>query len=86
DPQKYRTKEEVESYRKHDPILIFQDRLIADKVIKEYDVADLENQIESLVAEVVAFAESSPEPALPTLFEDVYADAYPLASLRQGGF
>jgi pyruvate dehydrogenase E1 component alpha subunit len=86
DPQKYRTKEEVESYRKHDPILIFQDRLMADKVIKESDVADYENQIESLVAEVVAFAESSPEPALPTLFEDVYADAYPLASLRQGGF
>ncbi|AEJ19853.1 pyruvate dehydrogenase (acetyl-transferring) E1 component subunit alpha [Gracilinema caldarium] len=85
DPQKYRTKEEVESYRKHDPILIYQDRLLADKVIKESDVEALENEIEGLVAEAVAFAESSPEPALPTLFEDVYADSYPLEQLRQGG-
>jgi pyruvate dehydrogenase E1 component alpha subunit len=85
DPQKYRSKEEVESYRKHDPILIYQDRLIADKIIKESDVEALENQIETLVAEAVAFAESSPEPALPTLFEDVYSDSYPLETLRQGG-
>jgi pyruvate dehydrogenase E1 component alpha subunit len=85
DPQKYRTKEEVESYRKHDPILIYQDRLLAEKIIKDADVQALENQIEALVAEAVAFAESSPEPALPTLFEDIYADSYPLETLRQGG-
>lgn len=86
DPQKYRTKEEVEAYRQHDPILIYQDRLIAEKTIKQAEVEEMEGQIENLVAEVVAFAESSPEPSLPTLFEDVYADAYPLETLRQGGF
>lgn len=86
DPQKYRTKDEIESYRKHDPILIYQDRLLSDQVIKQSDVETLENQIETLVAEAVAFAESSPEPALPTLFEDVYAGAYPLETLREGGF
>lgn len=86
DPQKYRTKDEIESYRKHDPILIYQDRLLSDQVIKQSDVETLENQIETLVAEAVAFAESSPEPALPTLFEDVYAGAYPLETLQEGGF
>lgn len=86
DPQKYRTKDEIESYRKHDPILIYQDRLLSDQVIKQSDVETLENQIETLVAEAVAFAESSPEPALPTLFEDVYAGAYPLETLKEGGF
>lgn len=86
DPQKYRTKDEIESYRKHDPILIYQDRLLSDQVIKQSDVETLENQIETLVAEAVAFAESGPEPALPTLFEDVYAGAYPLETLREGGF
>ncbi|MCA1950550.1 MAG: pyruvate dehydrogenase (acetyl-transferring) E1 component subunit alpha [Treponema sp.] len=86
DPQKYRTKEEVEAYRQHDPILIYQDRLIAEKIIKQAEVEEMEGHIENLVAEAVAFAESSPEPALPTLFEDVYADAYPLETLRQGGF
>lgn len=85
DPQKYRIKDEVELYRQHDPILIYQDRLLADKVLKETDVEILENQIESMISEVITFAESSPEPALPTLFEDVYADVYPMETLRQGG-
>ncbi|MFQ3547273.1 MAG: thiamine pyrophosphate-dependent enzyme, partial [Termitinemataceae bacterium] len=85
DPQKYRTKEEVETYRQHDPILIHQDRLLSSRMISQKEIEKMETEIEDIVATSVAFAESSPEPALPTLFEDVYADAYPLETLAAGG-
>lgn len=83
DPQKYRTKEEVESYRAHDPILVLQDKLMEEKALSAKELEAVEAEIDALVADSVAFAEVSPEPSLPTLYEDVYAGPYPSAA-REG--
>ncbi len=80
DPQKYRSKDEVEEYRRRDPIVLFRDRLEGEKIVDEKTLAGMETEIDAIVEESVSFAESSPEPALATLFEDVYSGPYPSAS------
>ena len=82
DPQKYRSKEEVESYRAHDPILILRDRMEAEKTITAAELEAMEAEIESVVADAVSFAESSPEPSASTLYDDVYSGPYPRAALE----
>lgn len=81
DPQKYRTKEEIEAYRKQDPILILQAKMEAESSISEKEVAAMEADADAAVAEAVAFAEASPEPSLSELYRDVYAGDYPSAAL-----
>ena len=81
DPQKYRSKEEVESYRQKDPILVLQDRLQKSKAISAKEIEAIEAEIDAIVEEAVAFAEASPEPSIPTMYDDIYAGPYPAAAL-----
>lgn len=74
DPQKYRTKDEIEEYKKQDPILILQDRMEKDGVLSEKEFHDMEAKIQVQVDEATEFAEKSEEPAIHTLYEDVLAD------------
>ena len=73
DPQKYRTKDEIEEYRKQDPILILKGRLEKDGLLSEKDFEGYENEIKARVEEAAEFAEKSEEPALHVLYEDVLA-------------
>ena len=68
----YRTKEEVEDQKKNDPVKLFEERLLQDKVFSQNDIKKLENEIKKIVMEAVEFAEKSPAPSLDTLYEDVY--------------
>jgi len=70
----YRTKEEVEREKQRDPIAIFVERCLKDGVLADADVKAVEKDVNDLVDEAVAFAESSPEPAPEELFTDVYKD------------
>jgi len=81
DPQKYRTKEEVERYRSHDPILIFQDRLLKENQVSPELVAHMDEEIEKQIADAVRYAEEGAEPSLPSLYDDVYAGPYPRSAL-----
>ncbi|HCM25279.1 MAG: pyruvate dehydrogenase (acetyl-transferring) E1 component subunit alpha [Treponema sp. GWB1_62_6] len=82
DPQKYRTKEEVQAYHSQDPILNLTQRMEASKAITRKEIEAMEEEIEKIVAESVAFAEASPEPSASVLYEDVYASPYPLGSME----
>jgi pyruvate dehydrogenase E1 component alpha subunit len=73
DPAKYRSKEELEEYKRQDPVLILKDRLISEKKITEQDYKKLDDECRALSAEAVEFAEQSGEPALDELYTDVYA-------------
>ena len=73
DPQKYRTREEVDEYKKQDPILILETRMKEEGL---WDAARAEAQdkaAEEATRDSVEFAENSAEPALHTLYEDIYA-------------
>jgi pyruvate dehydrogenase E1 component alpha subunit len=72
DPEVYREKEEVEEWRAKDPIKTFRDRLLAEDVISEEEVEELRERIEKRVTEAVEFADSSPEPPLESLYENLY--------------
>src|SRR4051794_18942803 len=72
DPEVYRTKEEVEEWRKKDPITVFRDRLLAEGLISEDDVERMRERVEQRVVGAVAFADSSPEPPLESLYDHLY--------------
>jgi pyruvate dehydrogenase E1 component alpha subunit len=72
DPEVYRTKEEVEEWRQKDPVKTFRDRLLAEDVISEEEIAELRERIEKRVTETVEFADNSPEPPLESLYENLY--------------
>jgi pyruvate dehydrogenase E1 component alpha subunit len=73
DPAKYRTAEELESYKKQDPIVILKDALEAEGAITAAEYAALDAEIKAACDEAVRFAEESPEPALSALYEDILA-------------
>jgi pyruvate dehydrogenase E1 component alpha subunit len=78
DPQKYRTKEEVESYKSIDPLIQVHDILIKNKYASEKELEKMEELIKKEVDEAVVFAEESPEPQPHELYEDVYTQTdYP---------
>jgi pyruvate dehydrogenase E1 component alpha subunit len=72
DPEVYRTKEEVEEWRKKDPITAFRDRLLAEGVISEDEVGEMLERVEERVLDAVAFADASPEPPLESLYDHLY--------------
>lgn len=84
DPQKYRTKEEVEAFKEGDPILVLVKRMKEGKLLSDKELEAMEAEADAEAAAAVAFAESSPEPSTAALREDVYAGPYPAE--REGGY
>jgi Dehydrogenase E1 component len=72
DPEEYRTKEEVEEWRKRDPIETFGKRLTDDGVLSDKDLAKLDEKAVATVDEAVKFADGSPFPDLDSLYDDIY--------------
>jgi pyruvate dehydrogenase E1 component alpha subunit len=78
DPQKYRTKEEVEEYKDKDPIEVVKAKLLSDFNVKEAEIEEIQERIRIEVDECVKFAEESPWPAEDELLKDVYVqEDYP---------
>jgi pyruvate dehydrogenase E1 component alpha subunit len=72
DPEEYRTKEQVEEWRRRDPIVLFTERLVREGVLSEDDATELDAQAVARVDEAVAFADASPHPPPESLYDDVY--------------
>jgi pyruvate dehydrogenase E1 component alpha subunit len=78
DPAKYRTKEEVESYKAQDPIEIVREILLSNKLASEDEIETINKKIADIVEDSVKFAEESPYPDPSELYKDVYMqDDYP---------
>jgi pyruvate dehydrogenase E1 component alpha subunit len=73
DPLNYRDKEEVDEWRKSDPIERFKARLLDARIMDETRLQQLEEQVNAAVEEAIEFARNSPEPLPETLMEDIYA-------------
>lgn len=74
DPERYRKQEEVKKWEEQDPIGIYNAYLIADEGISAETLDEIEVRASEDVQKAVEFAEASPEPALETLFDDIYAE------------
>jgi pyruvate dehydrogenase E1 component alpha subunit len=74
DPERYRKQEEVKKWQENDPIGIFRKHLLEKKTISAKALDEIDAQVEEELNKAVEFAESSPEPAMEELFENVYVD------------
>ena len=72
DPAKYRGKEEVEEYKKQDPIELVKATILKEKYAKEADLEAMDEKIKEIVEEAVNFAEESAYPDPSELFHDIY--------------
>jgi pyruvate dehydrogenase E1 component alpha subunit len=78
DPQKYRTKEEVEQWKSRDPLEMCRDRILTNKIATEAELDEIDARVKEKVEASVKFAEESPYPEPEAAFQDVYMDAeYP---------
>lgn len=79
DPQKYRTKDEVEGYKQRDPVEVIKKVLLDRKFATEKDIEAIETKVAAQVEESVRFAEESPYPDASEAFTEVYQEPdYPL--------
>jgi len=74
DPQKYRSKQEVEEWMQHDPIDHCLNVIKANKWLTAKEITEVEEWVKKEVAESVEFAENSPYPEGKDLYEDIYQE------------
>ncbi|MBO0936307.1 pyruvate dehydrogenase (acetyl-transferring) E1 component subunit alpha [Fibrella sp. HMF5335] len=72
DPQKYRSKDEVEEYKQRDAIETIKQYILKNGLATEADLAAIDQKIKATVDEAVKFAEESPYPPAEEAFKDVY--------------
>ncbi|HMQ47835.1 MAG TPA: pyruvate dehydrogenase (acetyl-transferring) E1 component subunit alpha [Saprospiraceae bacterium] len=78
DPAKYRTKEEVESYKERDPIKITENNILQNKIATEEELKAIQVKIKKEIDDSVKFAENSPYPDPSELWTDNYTqEDYP---------
>jgi 2-oxoisovalerate dehydrogenase E1 component alpha subunit len=74
DDRTYRTREEVEQWRKKDPITVFERYLMSVDVLDDARVTELREGAKAEVAEGVRVAEQAPFPEPESAERHVYAD------------
>ncbi len=78
DPQKYRSKEEVDEYKQQDPIEKVLNTILTNKFATQEEIDAIDARINAVVEESVKFAEESPWPDDSEVYKDVYLDTeYP---------
>ena len=79
DRNRYRSKEEIDTWRARDPIVRFEAEILALGLATEARVAAIGTEVEDEMAEAAAKASASPWPAAADVMRDVYS---PAASAR----
>ena len=74
DPQKYRSKEEVDDYKDQDPISKVLRTILDNSFATEAEIAAIDAKIDLVVEESVKFAEESPWPDDSEVYKDVYVN------------
>ncbi len=78
DPQKYRTKEEVEAYKQRDPVEQVRDTILKKKFATAAELEAIEAKVNAQVEESVKFSEESAFPDPKEALTDIYVQTdYP---------
>lgn len=72
DPQVYRTKEEVEQWKKKDPLLKMEKDLLGQNILTQNTIEQMRNQAQDEINQAVQFAFDSPEPLKEELLTDIF--------------
>jgi pyruvate dehydrogenase E1 component alpha subunit len=68
----YRTREELTEQKRSDPINFLQERLTSEGLLDANMVKGIGIEIEKIVTDAVAFADSSPYPPVESVHDDLY--------------
>lgn len=78
DPQNYRTKEELNDYKKKDPIETTLAKIKKNKWATEEEIKAIQDKIKKIVDDSVKFAEESPFPTDDQVYDSIYVqEDYP---------
>jgi TPP-dependent pyruvate/acetoin dehydrogenase alpha subunit len=77
DPDLYRAKEEIEQWKKSDPITLFERQLRDRKVLADSDISRIEADVAAEIEEAVRFAEAAPWEPVEQLLNDVQGPLAP---------
>jgi pyruvate dehydrogenase E1 component alpha subunit len=72
DPEEYRTKEQVEEWRRRDPINTFADRLVRGGALPSDGLAQIDRAAVERIDAAVRFADESPFPPPESLYDHIY--------------
>ena len=73
DGQKYRGSEEIDEWRKRDPVEVYPQMLVTRGIASQQEINDIKSAVDAEVAAAVKFSEESPQPDMDELFDDIYA-------------
>jgi len=76
DPDKYRSTEDKEKWRKADPIVAFEHELEKAKLADEEYFKKVRTEIDAEVQDIIKYADESPDPKVEDLYKYVYADEW----------
>ncbi len=72
----YRTDEELEKWKKRDPIRLFEERLVEMGLLTGKKISNIYSKINAEIESAIKFAEDSPFPNTSELLEDVYSTTF----------
>lgn len=70
----YRTRTEINAWKKKDPIIRFTEKVLSEGILTEKEIASLDRQTTKMIDAAVKFAIDSPYPEVEGLINDVYAE------------
>jgi len=76
DPQKYRSKDEVDDYKSKDPIQQIMQTIQTNQLATDDQIREINERVDKMVAESVRFAEESPWPDDSEVLKDIYVDPH----------
>jgi len=74
DLETYRPPEEVEKQEAYEPIVVLRSKLLT-RGVDEKAIAGIDEEVDNMIDEAVAFAEKSPWPDAAEAYRDVYGDS-----------
>jgi pyruvate dehydrogenase E1 component alpha subunit len=77
DPERYRTKDEVEAWRRRDPITLLVEHLAGAELLTDADVEAIDADVAAEIDEAVAFAEAATLEQVDDLTRFVYSESRP---------
>jgi pyruvate dehydrogenase E1 component alpha subunit len=82
-PLTYRTKEEEAFWRSRDPLKLFRERVAPEGLLTVEELDLIDRAAEQQMEDAIKFADASPLPEAPQLYEDVYV-SYPKEMMKRG--
>jgi acetoin:2,6-dichlorophenolindophenol oxidoreductase subunit alpha len=73
---KYRTDEEIQYWKNRDPLMLWKNKIIKEKIGIQKEVTDIDDTVRNEIIEAVNFARESNFPSPESALEDMYSKNY----------